>query len=92
MRGGEVFTRDMPTTSFQRTPTSAECGPLNSNLQPAFLTSFLLQPAMHRTQRGFLASGCSTYCEVRLHAPQVENSTDHGTSLPSQLKLVRYAG
>ena len=60
--------------------------------EPAFLTSFLLRPAMHRTQRSFLASGCSTYCQVRLRAPRVENTAGHGTSLPSRRKLIRNAG
>ena len=47
---------------------------------------------MHRTQRSFLASGCSTYCQVRLRAPRVENTAGHGTSLPSRRKLMRNAG
>jgi len=37
-------------------------------------------------------SGCSTYCQVRLRAPQVENSAGHSTSPTSQRKLVRSAG
>ena len=36
--------------------------------QTAYLTGFLLRPAMNRTQRCFLASGCSTYCQERLRA------------------------
>jgi hypothetical protein len=60
--------------------------------EPAFLTGFLLRPAMHRTQRSFLASRCSTYCQVRLRAPRVVNAAGHGTSLPSRRKLMRNAG
>jgi hypothetical protein len=40
----------------------------------------LLRPAMYRTQRYLLASGCSTYRQVRLHAPRVANPTIHSTS------------
>jgi len=47
---------------------------------------------MHRTQRSFLASGCSTYCQVRLRAPRVVNAAGHGTSLPPRRKLMRNAG
>jgi short-subunit dehydrogenase len=47
---------------------------------------------MHRTQRCFLASGCSTYRKYALRAPRVENSTGHGTSPPSRRNPVRYAG
>ena len=60
--------------------------------EPAYLTSFLLRPAMHRTQRSFLASGCSTYCQVRLRVRRVVNTAGHGTSLPSRRKLMRNAG
>ena len=66
--------------------------PMAKTPKPALLTSFLLRPAMHRTQRCFLASGCSTYCQVRLRAPQVDNPAGHGTSPTSQQKLVRSAG
>jgi hypothetical protein len=65
---------------------------MGAKLLPAYLTSFLLRPAMHRTQRCFLASGCSTYIEYALRAPRVENSTGRGTSPPSQRNPVRYAG
>jgi len=61
-------------------------------IQPAYLTSFLLRPAMHRTQQCFLTSGCSTYIEYALRAPQVENPTGHGTSPSSRRNPVRYAG
>jgi hypothetical protein len=60
--------------------------------EPTFLTSFLLRPAMHRTQRCFLTSGCSTYYQVRLRAPRVENTAGRSTSPASRRKLVRYAG
>jgi hypothetical protein len=59
--------------------------------EPAFLTSFLLRPAMHRTQRSFLTSACSTYCQVRLRAPRVVNTAGHDTLLPSRRKLMRNA-
>jgi len=62
------------------------------DLWPAYLTNFLLRATMHRTQRCFLASGCSTYCTYALRAPQVENPTGHGTSPPSRRNRVRYAG
>ncbi len=57
-----------------------------------YLTNFLLRPAMYRTQRCFLTSGCSTYCQVRLRAPRVEIPTAHGTSPPSLRNPVRYPG
>lgn len=41
--------------------------------QPPCLTRFLLRLAMHRTQRCFLFSGCSTYRKHVLRASQVEN-------------------
>jgi hypothetical protein len=47
---------------------------------------------MHRTQRCFLASGCSTYRKYALRAPQVENPTGHGTSPPSRRNPVKYEG
>ncbi len=52
-------------------------------LYPALLTNFRLRPTMHRTRRCFLASGCSTYCRVRVRAPRVANPTGHGASPPS---------
>jgi hypothetical protein len=36
--------------------------------KPAFLTTSLLRPAIFRNLRRFLASGCSTYCQLRLRA------------------------
>jgi len=60
--------------------------------KPAYLTSFLLRPAMHHTQRCFLASGRSTYRKYALRAPQVENPTGRSTSPPSRRNPVRYAG
>jgi len=50
----------------------------------ALLTSLLLWSAMHRSQRRFLASECSTYCRVRLRTPRVENATGHSTSPTSR--------
>jgi len=47
---------------------------------------------MHRTQRCLLTSGCSTYFEYALRAPQVENPTGHDTSPPSQRDLMNNAG
>jgi len=60
--------------------------------EPAYLISFLLRPAMYCTQRGFLSSVCSTYCQVRLRALRIKNPSGHGTSPASRRKLVRYAG
>ena len=37
--------------------------------QPALFTRLLLRPAMHRTQRCVLISGCSTYCVNNASAP-----------------------
>jgi hypothetical protein len=64
----------------------------HDGFNPHFSPAFVARPTMHRTQRCFLASGCSTYCQVRLRAPRVENPTGHGTSPPSPRKLVRNAG
>ena len=47
---------------------------------------------MYRTQRCFLASGCSTYRKYALRAPRVENPTGHGASPPSRRNPVRNAG
>ena len=47
---------------------------------------------MHRTQRCFLASGCSTYRKYAHRAPQVENAASHDISPASRRDVVRYAG
>jgi len=60
--------------------------------KPPYLTNYLLRAAMHRAQRCFLASGCSTYRKYALRPPQIENPTGHGTSPTSRRKLVRYGG
>ena len=72
-----------PSPRFRRAVRNAAAG---------YLTNFRLRPAMYRTQRCFLASGCSTYCRVRLGAPRVEIPTAHGTSQPSLRNPVRYPG
>ena len=61
-------------------------------VEPVLLTSFLLRPTMHGTQRRFLASECSTYLGVRLRAPRVENATGHRASPSSRRNPARSAG
>jgi hypothetical protein len=51
-----------------------------------------LRPTMNRTQRCLLASGCSTYRQVRLRAPRVANPTGHSTSPPSRRTLMNSPG